>query len=206
MNVVLLLISVLIPHAESYTYETNDKGKIGEMVIEAWFDSLGYHAIYRWEDRVQEILFDAEDMSTLKVKKTIGGKLDYELTRANDIKVYFQGRRTTYYSQSPVYDRHALEYALRGFDYSADFNQVIKLHVPEFMIINARVSVEDREILTTPFGEIDCWKVKMSPRVLFLKWDFYFWIEVGYPHRFIRYSDSSEKNTILLIKYTDHSD
>ena len=206
MNIFLILISVSLPHSETYTYETNDKGKIGNMIIETWFDSLGYHAIYKWEDRVQQILFDADDMSTLHVQKTIGEKLDYEIIRKKDIRVYFQGRRTTYYDKDPVYDRHALEYALRGFEYSSDFSQIIKLHVPEFMIINARISIDGRENVLTHFGDTECWKVKMSPRVLFLKWSFYFWIEVEYPHRFIRYSDSSGKNTISLIEYTDHSE
>ncbi len=204
MIALIVFAALVLPSSETYVYETNNKGKLGKMEIKTWLDSLGYRAVYVWEDRIQEILLDADDMSTRQIRKTIAGKLDYQIIRTEVIRVFFQGRRATHHERDPVYDRHAIEFALRGFEYCADFDRTIKLHVPELGIINARISVDGRERLSTELGDLDCWKVKMSPKVLFLKWNFYFWIEVEYPHRFVRYSDSSGKNTINLIEYFNH--
>jgi hypothetical protein len=203
--IVLLFIMQLLPAYEHYTYETNDKGKIGTMDIVTRLDTAGYHVVYTWENKVLELIFDTLDMSTKYVKKTADGKLELEAKRNKKYDVFFKGRKFSYGVDDPVYDRHAIEYALRGFEYHQDQKFTIRLHVPEFMVVNADINVIGDEHITCPVGEFDCWKVEMVPKVLFVKWHFYFWFEKKYPHRFIKYSDSSGKNSILLTDYTNES-
>jgi hypothetical protein len=117
------------------------------------------------------------------------------------INVFFKGRKFSYRVDKPIYDRHAIEYALRDFNYDARKKFTIKFHVPEFMVIDAEINVLGEEIISCPLGDIACWKVEMVPKVLFFKWRFYFWIEKDYSKRFVKYSDSSGKNSILLIDY-----
>ncbi|MBA7500212.1 hypothetical protein ES705_08285 [subsurface metagenome] len=200
--IVFFILLQLLPAKEFIVYETNDKGKMGKMDITSEKDSIGYHVIYRWE-RILEVVFDSLDMSTLYVKKIVDDKVELEISKAKDFKVYFKGKRHTYKDVGAVYDRHAIEFALRGFKYSKDFKKTIRFHVPEFMIINAEIKVIGEEIVSGPIGDIMCWKVEMKPKVLFFSWKFYFWIEKDYPHRFIRYEDSSGKNSILLIEYEE---
>jgi hypothetical protein len=176
--IILIFVIQILPSSENYTYETNDKGKMGTMDVIAKLDTSGYHVVYTWENKVLELIFDTLDMSTKYVKKTAGDKID-----------------------QPVYDRHAIEYALRGFDYYSNLKRNIRLHVPEFMVVNAEINVLGEEIVECPLGNIACWKVEMVPKVLFAKWHFYFWFEKEYPKRFIKYSDSSGNNSILLIDY-----
>ncbi len=196
----LLLFLNVLPDKEILVYEFNDKGKIGTMDIRSEKDTLGYHVVYKWEDRVVEIAFDTLDMSTVYIHKTIGGKLTLEVRKKDgEFTVNFKGRRITYQEKDPVYDRHAIEFALRGFDYSADFKKMIRFHIPEFMIINTELEVVGEDTVSGPLGEISCWKVRMTPRILWIRWKFYFWIEKDYPHRFIKYEDSSGKNRILLV-------
>ena len=70
------------------------------------------------------------------------------------------------------------------------------------MIVNADLHVIGEESVNTSLGSITCWKLKMKPRVFFINWQFYFWIEQAYPHRFVKYEDSSGENRILLVEYT----
>ena len=198
---IILLILQLLPAQESFTYETNDKGKIGTMDVEVQKDSLGYHVVYTWEDRILELIFDTLDMSTVYVKKIVGDKIELEIKREQKLNVFFKGRRFSYKLDKPIYDRHAIEYALRDFEYTNGAKREIKFHVPELMVINAEINVLGEEVINSPLGDIVCWKVEMVPKVLFIKWRFYFWIEQSYPKRFIKYTDSSGKNSILLIDY-----
>jgi hypothetical protein len=199
-----MLICVLLPSTEHYLYETNDKGKIGTMDISVEKDTIGFHVLYTWEDRILEVIFDTLDMSTVYVKKTAGKKVELEIKREEKFNVVFRGRRYTYgyENHAPIYDRHAIEYAIRGFSLGEGFKKTIRFHVPEYMVINADVHVIDQEVVTSPIGDILCWKVEMKPNVWFINWRFYFWIEVEYPHKFVQYKDSSGKNTIMLIEYT----
>jgi hypothetical protein len=201
--ILLLFIIQLLPSSEKYTYETNDKGKMGTMDIVVNLDTSGYHVFYTWENKVLELIFDTLDMSTKYVKKTAGEKVELEVQRREKYDVFFKGRKFSYKISDPIYDRHAIEYALRGFDYSDNLKRNIRLHVPEFMVVNAEVNVLGDEVVDCPLGSFDCWKVEMVPKVLFVKWRFYFWFEKKYPKRFIKYSDSSGDNSILLIKYED---
>ena len=73
---IICLLIVLLPSQETMTYETYDKGKTGQMSVTARVESLGYHVIYRWEDRVIDIVFDTRDMSTVYVEKTVGDKVE----------------------------------------------------------------------------------------------------------------------------------
>ncbi|MGB3341686.1 MAG: hypothetical protein WBB37_09415 [bacterium] len=200
--IILIFLIQLLPSSENYTYETNDKGKMGTMDIMAELDTSGYHVIYTWENKVLELIFDTMDMSTKYVKKTAGDKVELEAQRKEKFNVSFKGRKFSYNIDKPVYDRHAIEYALRGFDYYSNLKRNIRLHVPEFMVVNAEINVLGEEIVNCPLGNIACWKVEMVPKVLFAKWHFYFWFEKEYPKRFIKYSDSSGNNSILLIDYT----
>lgn len=203
--IILFLIAQLLPANEQFIYETNDKGKIGSMKIIAELDTSGYRVVYTWENKVLELIFDTLDMSTKYVKKTAGDKIELEIHREDKFNVYFKGRRFSYKVDKPIYDRHAIEYALRSFEYNSGSRRSIRLHVPEFMVVNAEINVLGEETISCPLGDIPCWKVEMVPKVLFLKWRFYFWFEKEYPKRFIKYSDSSGKNSILLIEY-EHLD
>ncbi len=198
--ILFLLLLTILPEKEHLIYETNDKGKMGTIELVSEKDSLGYHVVYTW-DRVIDVLLDSLNFGTLSIEKVVNGRLEMEISREKHFKVYFKGRRFTYQEDGPVYDRHTLDFALRGFEYKRDFERRIRLHIPEFMIINADLKVIDEDIVSGPLGEIPCWKVEMTPRILFIRWKFYFWIEKDYPYRFLRYEDSSGKNSVLLIGY-----
>jgi len=201
MNLLLVLLT-LLPRYETIVYETIDKGKRGTMNIAAEKDSMGYHAVYTWEDRMIDIVFDSLTMATRYVSKTIGGKQVLEARQNEKFDVKFKGGRYSYRESKPVYDRHAVEFALRGFDYSPDFSTTIRFHVPELMVISADINVVGEETITSPAGTFICWKVQMEPRVLFIKIKLYFWIEKEYPYRFVKYSDTKGDHSILLIEYS----
>lgn len=203
--ILFFLLLQILPEKEVMVYETNDKGKMGTMDVTVEHDSLGYHVIYTWEDRILEVVFDSLNLSTLYVKKIVGNKLELEATRGKKFKVYFKGKRVTYKEDKPIYDRHAIEFALRGLDYNRDFETTVRFHVPEFMIINADLKVVDEGVVSGPLGEVTCWRIELKPRIIFINWRFYFWIEKEYPHRFIKYEDSSGKNSIILIDYKEEN-
>jgi hypothetical protein len=94
--ITILLILQLLPAQESFTYETNDKGKVGTMDVDVQKDSLGYHVIYTWENRILELIFDTLDMSTIYVKKMVGDKIELEIKREQKLNVFFKGRRFSY--------------------------------------------------------------------------------------------------------------
>ncbi|MBN2620645.1 hypothetical protein JXB22_06075 [candidate division WOR-3 bacterium] len=200
MITLFILFSVL-PSRESIIYQTIDKGREGTMNIDAIKDSGGYHAVYTWEDRVIDIVFDSITMATRSVIKTIGDRTVLRAEQKENFEVEFNGGRHSYREKHGVYDRHAAEFALRGFEYTDDFKTTIRFHVPEFMVINADVTVLGTETVTCPVGIAECWKVEMKPKVLFISISLYFWIEKNYPHRFFKYSDTKGDHSILLIKY-----
>jgi hypothetical protein len=94
-----------------------------------------------------------------------------------------------------------LDFALRQFDYHLGFKELFRLHVPELTIVNAELEVLGETTVSTDLGIIDCWEVQMKPRVIFTNRRFFFYIEREYPHRFVKYTDSSGKNIVTLIKY-----
>jgi hypothetical protein len=200
MTITFLLIALILPKEEHMVYETNDKGKMGKIVIESQKDSLGYHVVYV-SDRTIEAVLDSLNLETRYLKKVIGDKLNIEIFNDQSYRVFYKGREKRYSNKPPVFDRHTLDFALRGFDLGPDFKKRIRLGVPEFMVINADLETIGEDTLTTPAGRFDCWKIRLNPRVIFTKMIFYFWIEKDYPHRFVKYSDSSGKNQILLIEY-----
>lgn len=198
--IVFLLFLQILPTAESVRYETNEKGKIGSLVATSYRDSLGYHIFYV-SDREITILLDTTNLSTLYAKKIVNGELVFEFEKADKINVFFNGREHNHNDKKPVYDRHTLDFALRGFDYHMDFKMIFRLHVPELTIVNAELEVLGEEDMVTPAGSFQCWKIQMKPRVIFFTRRFFFYIEKDYPHRFIKYTDSSGKNSITLIEY-----
>jgi hypothetical protein len=200
MTITFLLIALILPKEEHMVYETNDKGKMGKIVIESQKDSLGYHVVYV-SDRTIEAVLDSLNLETRYLKKVIGDKLNIEIFNDQSYRVFYKGREKRYSNKPPVFDRHTLDFALRGFDLGPDFKKRIRLGVPEFMVINADLETIGEDTLTTPAGRFDCWKIRLNPRVIFTKMIFYFWVEKDYPHRFVKYSDSSGKNQILLIEY-----
>jgi hypothetical protein len=191
----------MIPEHESMIYETNDKGKIGTIKVNSRHDSLGYHIVYV-SDRVIEVTLDNTNLSTLYVRKTIGTDTVLVITKEEKFNVTFMGREYKHNNGSAVYDRHTLDFALRGFSYAPGFKEIFRLHVPELTIVNAELEVLEEAVVTTPAGEFACWKIKMKPRILFFSWVFYFYIEKEYPHRFVKYTDSSGKNSIILKSYS----
>ncbi|HEX7321111.1 MAG TPA: hypothetical protein VF399_12250 [bacterium] len=195
------LISLMIPSHESFIYQTNDKGKLGTLTVTLNKDSVGYRVRYV-SDRLIDVIIDTVDFRTLYVYKLVKGKWELSIERRNKFMVNFKGRKTSYEEKGPIFDRHTLDFVLRGFNYTKDFKHRIRLNVPEFMVINADLSVIGAEVIDTPVGELSCWKVMMMPRVIFVKMKFYFWIEKEFPHRFAKYADSSGKNQILLVEYS----
>ena len=197
-----LIFTAVLPDTEYYVYEANDKGKISEIKVSVKRDTAGYRVRYVLHDRTVDIIVDTAELSTIYVEKIVKGK--WEVTvKLNDAFINnYKGRITAYHETKPVYDRHTLDLALRGFKYKADYINRIRLNVPEFMIINADISVIGSDKVSTPVSDFDCWKILMIPRVIFTKIKFYFWIEKEYPHRFIKYSDSTGKNQLLLKEYS----
>jgi hypothetical protein len=203
--ILLFICLQLLPEKECLIYETNDKGKIGEIEVTLHKDSLGYHIVYT-SDRIIEIVLDSLNLGTLYINKTIDGKQALKIERdGEEFTVYFRGNRMIYHAQGPVYDRHTLDFALRGFKYHRVFEDTFRLHIPEFMIVNAELKVVGEESIAGPLGEILCWKIQMTPRVLFTRMKFFFWIEKDWPHRFVKYSDSSGENYILLVESKEFS-
>ncbi len=190
----------LLPDEEYIVYETVDKGKIGEIDIQLLKDSAGYRITYT-SDRIVEAILDTQNLQTLYLNKIIKGRWELSVKRNDILEVNYRGRKNYYRETSPVYDRHTLDFALRSFQYTNDFKKRIRLNVPEFMIINADLEVIGEDTITTPVGTFDCWKIRMIPRVIFTKMRFYFYIEKEFPRRFVRYEDSSGKNTIILKEY-----
>jgi hypothetical protein len=90
-----------------------------------------------------------------------------------------------------------------GFEVRVIFETTFRLHIPELTIINAELEVLGEEDVITPVGSFRCWKVQMKPRVIFFNRRFFFHIEKDYPHRFVKYTDSSGKNSITLIEYSN---
>jgi hypothetical protein len=198
--ILLFLCLQLLPKTEFFIYKTNDKGKIGTIQVTSHKDSLGYHIMYT-SDRIIEIVLDSLTLGTLYVKKTIDGRQALKIERdKEEFTVYFRGNKTTYHENGPVFDRHTLDFALRGFTYHTLFEDTFRLHIPEFMIVNAELKILGEEIIAGPCGEILCWKLQMIPRVLFIRIKFYFWIEKDEPHRCVKYADSSGENYILLAE------
>ncbi len=201
--IILLLVS-LLPSLETMTYETYDKGKTGQMAVTARLESLGYHVIYRWENRVIDIIFDTLDMSTVYVEKIVGEKTELHAEKKREYEVLFKGGRHShrYDHDAPIYDRHAIEYALRGFAYKDGFKKTIRFHVPEFTIVNADVTVVDQGTIDSgSLGAIECWKVKLAVKVLLFGWSSHFWIEKAFPHRFVKFEDAKGEHIIRLIEY-----
>ncbi len=197
--ILFFLFLVILPDAESFLYETNADGKIGTLSVTMNRDSMGYHVRYV-SDREIEVILDTSDLSTLYVEKYVEGKLELKIEKRDQFYVYFKGGESRHRADRPIYDRHTLDFALRGFNYEPDFKGIFRLHIPEFTIVNAEVEVIDEELISTPLGEFDCWKIQMKPRILFFNWRFFFYIEKEYPRRFIKYVDSSGENTITLIE------
>jgi len=196
--ILLLLFLQLLPNKEIFIYETKDKDKIGRMDVISQKDSLGYHVVYT-SDRTIEVILDTLNLGTLYINKIVDDELELKISRAKKFNVWFKGHERTYREDKPIYDRHTLDFALRGFEYTPDFKTVIRLHVPELMIINADIEVVGEEVVSTPLGEIPCWKVEMKPRVFFIRKKIFFWFEKDYPHRFIKLEDESGKKGIRLI-------
>lgn len=204
MLLLFLVYASILPDTEHIVYETNDHGKIGQITIDSRKDSLGYHILYV-SDRVIEAVLDTIDLRTRYLKKTIGNKLNVEIFNDRSYRVFYQGREKKYLNRDPIFDRHTLDFALRGFPLNADFKRRIRLGVPEFMVINGDLDVMGDDSVSTPVGTFDCWKIRLIPRVVFTKMKFYLWIEKEYPHRFVKYSDSSGNNYILLKEYRQNS-
>lgn len=196
--IVLFLFLQLLPSKEIFVYETFDHDKRGRMDVISEKDSLGYHVFYE-SDRTIDVILDSINLGTLFIHKIVDEDVELKISRSEKFNVWFKGHERSYREDDPVYDRHTLDFALRGFHYTPDFDTIIRLHVPEFMIINANVKVIGEEVIATPLGEIPCWKVELTPRVFLIRTHIYFWFEKESPHRFIKLEDDSGKKGIRLI-------
>lgn len=184
-------------------YQTQEKEKEDSVMVEAFRDSLGHHVTYTL-GRVIEATLDTVDLRTLSLHKVVAGRVDVHIERRDGFRVRYRGRDIYYRDTVAVYDRHTLDFAFRAFEYGPGFQRRIRLHVPEFMIVNADLKVLGEETVATPLGEFACWKIQMTPRIVLLNWHFYFWFEKDYPHRFIKYADSSNRNSIFLRSYRQY--
>ena len=200
MLIALLFLLRIIPSSESLVYRTEADGKIGSITVVSRRDSSGYRVRYV-SDREITVVLDTADLSTRYVKKIVDGELVLEAQYNSGFNVYFNGREYKYKGSDPLYDRHTLDFALRRFDYYLGFKETFRLHIPELTIVNAELEVLRDTTVSTDLGVIDCWVVQMKPRVIFTDWRFFFYIEKEYPHRFVKYTDSSHKNVITLIEY-----
>ncbi|MEO0095138.1 MAG: hypothetical protein ABIL46_01585 [candidate division WOR-3 bacterium] len=198
---IIIFLSSILPEKERIIYETNEKGKIGQIEVKLTKDSAGYYVVYK-SDRIVEAILDTGNLQILYLNKIIKGHWDLSVKKNHLLEVNYKGKKNFYRESEPVYDRHTLDIVLRGFMYHKDFRKRIRLNVPEFMVINADLEVTGEDTIITPAGSFDCWKITMKPRVIFTKTKFYFYIEKSYPHRFIKYIDSSEKNSIILKNYS----
>ncbi len=199
MFLVFLLLSVL-PEREWMIYGTDDNGKIGTISVTANRDSIGYNILYV-SDRIIEVVLDSSDLSTLFVRKTIGGDAVLEIERDEVFRVLYHGRERRYNDERPIYDRHTLDFALRGFDYDLGFQRRIRLHVPELTVVNADLQVQSTATVVTPAGEFFCWEIRLKPRIILFGRTLLFYIEKEYPHRFIKYVDRAGDLTITLASY-----
>ena len=199
MFLLFLLIGVL-PEKEWMVYGTNDNGKIGTISVTANRDSVGYHILYV-SDRIIETVLDGSDLSTLFVKKTIGDNVVLEIRTDDAFIVHQNGRERRYKNEPPIYDRHTLDFALRGIDYDLGFQRRIRLHVPELTVVNAHLQVQSIATVAAPAGEFQCWEICMKPRIIFFGRVLLFYIEREYPHRFIKYVDRAGGLTITLMSY-----
>jgi hypothetical protein len=203
--IALLLFLQIIPHNESIVYETNEKGKIGKLTAESQMDSLGLRVDYV-SDREITVILDTSNLSTIYARKIINGELVFEMEKGSAYDIYFNGFQYRRIDRKPVYDRHTLDFALRGFDYHIGFKDMFRLHVPELTIVNAELEVIGEESIVTPAGVFDCWKVQMKPRIIFINRRFFFYIEKEYPRRFVKYADPSGESSITLIEYQNNAE
>ncbi|MEO0226525.1 MAG: hypothetical protein ABIL70_00555 [candidate division WOR-3 bacterium] len=189
-----------IPDKETILYETYDNGKTGTIKISLNKDTIGYRITYS-SDRFIEVILDTSNLQTLYLNKFVEGKWELTINRKGMLfEVNYKNNKRTY-KEEPVFDRHTLDFVLRGFEYYLGFQKRIRLNVPEFMVVNADIKVIGEEYVLVPIGEIACWKIEMHPRIIFIKKRFFFWIEKEYPHRFVKYQDSEGKNQIILKEY-----
>ncbi|MBE0433144.1 hypothetical protein IBX73_06730 [candidate division WOR-3 bacterium] len=198
--IALLIFFQLLPENESLIYETNDNGRMGTIQVTSTLDRYGYHVTYV-SDRVIEVILDSMDLSTRHVRKIIDNDTVLEITSGSILTVYLKGREYRYDNEQAVYDRHTLDFALRGFDYVPGFKTMFRLHVPELTVVNAELAVLGEAVVQTPAGEFLCWEVAMKPRILFFSRRFFFYIEKEYPRRFIKYEDQSGGSSIILGRY-----
>ncbi len=198
--ILLALAALVLPTSEYVMYQTCDHGRLDTMEATLSKDTLGYHVFYV-SDRTIEIILDSMTLQTCYVKKVINGETNVEVINDQAYRVFYKGREHKYANDGLVYDRHTLDFAFRGLCLSADYRARIRLAIPEFRIVNADLEVVGTETLRTPAGVFTCWKLKMSPRIIFIKRDFFFWYEQEYPHRFVKLSDGGGKNQMLLVQY-----
>lgn len=197
---IFLLLIALLPSSEYVMYQTCERGRLDTLEAYLSKDSVGYHVHYV-SDRVVDVILDSITLQTRYVKKVIKGETNVEIINDREYRVTYLGRVRHYANDELIYDRHTLDFAFRGLKLNAEFRRRIRLSIPEFRIVNADLEVVGADTLITPAGVFACWKLKMTPRILFLKRDFFFWFEQAYPHRFIKLSDSSDKNNMILVKY-----
>lgn len=181
-------------------YDTSEKGRTGTIQVTSDLGRHGYHVTYL-SDRVIEVILDSTDLSTRHVRKIIDNDTVLEITSGRALMVSFKGREYRYDNEPAVYDRHTLDFALRGFDYSPGFDTIFRLHVPELTVVNAELAVLGEAVVQTPAGEFLCWEVVMKPRIIFFNRRFLFYIEQEYPRRFIKYEDGSGGGSIILGRY-----
>ncbi len=201
---VLTLLGFELPLVEETVWFTAEDGKSGHLVSKVNMTDSAV-CVYYESDRTIEALLDKKNYQTIWVRKIIKGIKAFEFNRSGDtIRIYDRGKNRTYIIDEKVYDRHALDYVLRTFQYHSDFKKSICVHLPELGIKRTLVKVVGEDNVATALGDIPAWQIELSAGILFLRWRFYFLIEKDYPHRFLKYRDGH--HIMEIIKYQCKSD
>ncbi|MEO0184237.1 MAG: hypothetical protein ABIL20_00335, partial [candidate division WOR-3 bacterium] len=102
----------ILPDSEYIVYETNDKGKIGQIEVVSVKDTIGYHIWYT-SDRTVEAILDTANLQTLYLNKIIGTRWELSVKKNHIFEINYQGRKNFYNETDPVYDRHTLDFVIR---------------------------------------------------------------------------------------------
>lgn len=185
-----------LPASELIVYRTQEKGRVGYLTADIRRDS-GKIFINYTSDRILDVTIDQQDLRTLYVRKIIAGVKDYEFERTGDsIWALYRGKEKVYHIAQPVYDRHTLDYVFRR-PYDSLYRKEILLSLPELGVKKVVLHVMGTEMVKTELGEIPCWRVVMTAKVLFLKFELVFLMEKEYPYRYVRFGDKKRRMTIF---------
>lgn len=193
-----------IPDQEVNLYLATEKGVTTPIERLITRTPEGYLTVHRDSSGLEvQGLVDLQTLRTIWVRKFRNGRQTLEVvcdpTRVV-VKDLIKNRARDFPHSGQVYDRHTLFEVFRGFPFAAGGKYSFPLLVPEFRIIGAEVELTGRELLNTPWGEEECYRLEMAPRGLIgllMRKRFYFWYSCRPPHHLILYKDSDGREVRL---------